>query len=230
MIKYREDSSIPAAFSLKQISNTLGEVLSQNNKIQLRVTETQRYAHITYFFNGLREQPFPDEYRIILPSDQIAHFDKQPKMQAKAITDRVIVSLHNNEFDFILLNYANPDIVARTGNYQATTEAIRIVDHELGQLVNTVLSGNHILLVTSSHGNAESMFDLKTGKPQTEHNSNPVPFYLIGNEYKKRAASTSYSSKLPKLGMLSDITPTILSLMKLPKPKEMTGGNLLDYV
>jgi len=230
MIKYREDSSVPAAFSLKKIPNTLGEVISQNNKIQLRVTETQRYAHITYFFNGLRERPFPGEYRIILPSDQITHFDKRPEMQAKAITDRVIVSLHNNEFDFILLNYANPDIIARTGNYQATTETIRVVDHELGQLVNTVLSGNHILLVTSSHGNAEAMFDLKTGKPQTKQSSSPVPFYLIGNEYKKKAAPISYSSKLPKFGMLSDIAPTILNLMKLPKPKEMTGSNLLDYI
>ncbi len=225
---YNDLPKIPVVFGKETVKNTLGEVLSNNNKIQLRIAETQKYAHVTYFFNGLHENAFPSEYRILIPSEDPAHPDKRPQMRAEEITNRAAVSVNNNEFDFILINYANPDIIAHTGNYNATVEAVKFVDSQLGRLVSAVLSQNGVLIVTSDHGNAECVLDLKTGQPRTEHESNPVPFYLVGNEFKKNEPGKPGS--LPNLGMLSDIAPTVLGLMNIPKPDEMTGDSLLEAI
>ncbi len=214
-----------AVFTTSIISGTLGETLAKNGKIQLRVAETEKYAHVTYFFNGLQEKPFQGEYRVLIPSASVRSYAELPEMQAKTITDRVMVALGDGLYDFILCNYANPDMVAHTGDVAATVKAIQTVDAELSRLVRAVMDGGHTLIVTSDHGNAEVIFDLQTGQPDTRHNSNDVPFYVVGKEFEGRKIA---EDPREVVGMLSDVAPTILTLMDIPIPKEMTGTPLLS--
>jgi len=225
MTSYDKDLQNPVAFTSPKPKNVLGEVLANNNKMQLRISETQKYAHVTYFFNGLEEEPFENEYRILIPSEKIEHYNKKPRMRAEEITNRATVSLQNNEFDFILMNYPNPDIIGHTGDYQAVTEAIKFIDNKLKKLAQTALSNNHTLIITSDHGNAECLIDPQTGEKRTEHEANPVPFIIVDKEYKKESPS---SGDLQRIGMLPDVAPTILDLMNIQKPKEMTGNSVLD--
>jgi len=219
----------PVAFPEEKVENPLGKIISDAGKRQLRVAETEKYAHVTYFFNGLKEKPFPEEFRILVPSEKTIRYENYPQMMASAITARVLAALTESTFDFILVNYANSDMVAHTGNYEATLKAIKVVDGEMKRLMESVLSQGHTLIVTSDHGNAEVLLDLKTGEPETKHNSNPVPFYLIKNGLQKKIPVDPLVS-LPVLGILSDIAPTILELMDIPKPPEMTGQSLLPQL
>lgn len=227
MTRYDNDQSALVAFPSEQIHNTLGEFLAEHNKTQLRIAETEKYAHVTYFFNGLHKEPFDKEYRILIPSAQVARYDKYPQMRAEAITDRAILSLRNGAFDFILLNFANADMVAHTGNYHATIQAVTSVDTALGKLVKEVLAGGHTMILTSDHGNAEVIFNKNTGESETKHNPSPVPCYLIGNTFKK---NTPQYNEFENAGLLADIAPTILELMKLTQPSEMTGASLLNIL
>lgn len=229
MTRYREGLKAAVAFPPQIVENPLGKVLSDHQKTQLRIAETEKYAHVTYFFNGLKEQPFPNEYRVLIPSRNIIKQDEKPEMMAEAITDRAIAAINESGFDFILINYANPDIIAHSGNYQATVEAIKVVDQQVGRLLKSVLAQNHVLIITSDHGNAETLIDVKTGEIETKHDKNPVPFYLVANEYKRRESETR-ERRYETIGILSDIAPTILDLMKIPKPAEMTGQNLLPVL
>lgn len=224
--EYDENFKAVVAFPKEKIENPLGKVLSDNGKNQLRIAETEKYAHVTYFFNGLREKPFPDEYRNLIPSQSILHHDERPEMMAREITDRALVSLNEGSFDFILINYANPDIIAHTGNYDAALKAIKVIDREIDRLFKAVLENDQILLITSDHGNAEVMLDPKTGQTETKHNSSPVPIYLVGKKFEKRKL-TNILNRLPIIGLLSDVAPTVLDLMRLQKPAEMTGQSLL---
>lgn len=227
MTNYEDALPVAVAFPKETVNEPLGKVLADHGKTQLRIAEAEKYAHVTYFFNGLREAPFPNEYRVLIPSQNVAHVEEHPEMHAAAVTDRALVALHDNEFDFILLNYANADIIAHTGNSEATVKAVQTIDHELERLLPAVLSGNHILLLTSDHGNAEAIINLKTGRSETAHNPNPVPFYLISNEFKFDAPKTPRHTTA-SIGILSDVAPTLLALMGLPKPQEMTGESLLE--
>mgnify|MGYP001070820977 CR=1 FL=1 len=229
MTCYQENLKTAVAFPPQKIENPLGKVLADNQKTQLRIAETEKYAHITYFFNGLREQPFLNEYRILIPSQNIINPAENPAMMAEAITDRAITALNESSFDFILINFANPDIIAHTGDYQATIQAIKIVDQQIGRLLKSVLTQNHVLIITADHGNAESLINLKTGQAETKHNMSPVPIYLIANEF-KRKKTNSETKKYETIGLLSDIAPTILDLMQIPKPPEMTGQSLLPLL
>lgn len=226
MTQYHEKFPAEVAFSPEKVINTLGEVLSKNQKTQLRIAETLKSAHVTNFFNGLHASPFPNEYRVIIPSEKIAHREESPKMMARDITNRALVSLTGGGFDFILINYANPDVIAHTGNFASTVEAIKTVDQELNKLAKAVLDNDHILVITSDHGNAENVFDLKTGEPQTSHDPNPVPFYLVGQKWQR----TNKSGELRTIGFLSDVAPTILEILGIPQPKEMTGSSLLETI
>jgi 2,3-bisphosphoglycerate-independent phosphoglycerate mutase len=231
MTEYTEEQAAPAAFPTDKIKSPLGKVLAESGLTQLRIAETEKYAHITYFFNGLREKPFQNEFRILIPSKQTVRSEEDPEMMARAITDRAIIALKEGGFNFILINYANPDTVAHTGNYAATMEAVQVVDRELGRLVKEVLSGGHTLLITSDHGNAESVLNLQTGEPETFHDPNPVPIYLVAKEFEKPfSISTTTPQKLPVIGILSDVAPTLLELMNIPKPPEMTGTSLLGQL
>ncbi len=225
---YSDQKKMPGAahvaFSRELVRNTLGEVLANSGMLQLRVAETEKYAHVTYFFNGLREKPFENEYRILIPSSNARSYADEPAMQAKAITDRLIVGLGNGIYDFILCNYANADMVGHTGNVRATVEAVRVVDAELNRLVRAVLAGGHVLVITADHGNAETVFNTETGEPDTRHNANPVPLYIVGEAFQGKKLG---ETKDEVVGLLSDVAPTVLSLLELAIPPEMTGTVLL---
>ena len=186
MIDYDDRFKIPVAFPKERIENPLSKILSDNDKIQIRIAETEKYAHITYFFNGEIEPPFKNEYRVLIPSKGDIHYNEHPAMMASEITNRLIESIEEQSYDFILINYANSDVIAHTGDYQATLEAVKIIDEEIGKIVKVILERNGILIITSDHGNAERLFDPKTGEPETRHDPNPVPIYLIAKEFARQ--------------------------------------------
>ncbi len=229
--EYAGKFNLPVAFPAEEITNPLGKVLADAGKVQLRVAETEKYAHVTYFFNGFKEAPFKNEYRVLIPSRSAARPDQFPEMMASEVTIRVVSALTEGVYDFILVNYANPDAIAHTGNFKAAISAVRAVDDAIGALTKAALEHNHILIITADHGNIERMIDPHTGLIETKHDPSQVPFYLI----KKGGESQKDDRVIKKIegentGVLSDVAPTILKLMNLPKPKEMTGINLLNLL
>ncbi|MBI5079529.1 2,3-bisphosphoglycerate-independent phosphoglycerate mutase [Candidatus Wolfebacteria bacterium] len=231
MTDYDDNFKIPVAFPKEQIENPLSKILADNDKIQLKISETEKYAHITYFFNGEIEPPFNNEYRVLIPSKGDIHYNEHPAMMAPEITNRLIEAIEEQSYDFILVNYANSDVIAHTGNYQATLEAVKIIDGEIEKVMKAVLERDGALIITSDHGNAERLFDPKTGEPETRHDPNPVPIYLIAKEFMRQNDEEKIrdAEKIP-IGVLADVAPTILELMKIPKPKEMTGQSLLKFL
>ena len=229
MTQYDGSPLAHVAFPNEKITQTLGKIIADHGMRQLRIAETQKYAHVTYVMNGLNDKPYEEEYHVLIPSIDTPHPETHPEMMAAQITERAINALHENAFDLIVLNYANPDILAHTGNFNATRDAIKIVDKELGRLFNVVVSEGHTLIVTSDHGNAEVVIDPTTGGPETRHDTSPVPFYLIDEAYKRKTPLT-VPPHLSKIGLLSDVAPTILELLKIEKPDEMTGESLLGQL
>lgn len=229
MTQYDSSPLAHVAFPNEKITETLGKVVADHGMRQLRIAETQKYAHVTYFMNGLNDKPYDEEYHVLIPSIDTPHPETHPEMMAAQITERAINALHENAFDLIVLNYANPDILAHTGNFNATRDAIKIVDKELGRLFNVVVSEGHTLIVTSDHGNAEVVIDPTTGGPETRHDTSAVPFYLVDNAYKRKTPLAT-PPHLSKIGLLSDVAPTILELLKIEKPEEMTGESLLGQL
>lgn len=232
MTQYHDWQKTGIAFPNDTIEYPLGRVLAENGKSQLRIAETEKYAHVTYFFNGLREEPYANEFRVIIPSQKTANHAMHPEMRAKEITDRALAALQDNTFDFILINYANPDMVAHTGDFEATVRAIKKTDEELGRLIRAVLDNSHTMIITSDHGNAEALLDERSGEPQTIHDPNPVPVYLVGRASAlpaDRAATDPYA-EIPVIGILADIAPTILELMDIAKPADMNGESLLPQL
>ncbi len=204
------------------MKNLLGEVISKNGLTQLRISETQKFRHVTSFFNGKLIKPNPFEEQIEIESMyDPATFAEHPEMNAYDVTARAIEEIDSNRFNFIVLNFANCDMVGHTGNYKAAIKAVEIVDECVGKVVEKVLSQDGIALVTSDHGNAEEMIDCQTGLPKTAHTKNPVEFIYIANDYK--------NIDLKDKGILSDIAPTILYLLGIEKPKEMTGESLISF-
>jgi len=228
MTKYDESFNVPVAFPPEKIEVCLGKVLQDSGKTQLRIAETQKYPHITYFFNGMREEPFKNEYRILIPSKTIVRQAEQPEMMASEIATRAIESIGENVFDFVLINFANPDIIAHTGDYEACLRAVKVVDEQIGKIVKAVLEHDDILIITSDHGNIERVFNPLTGLPETQHDPNPVPIYLVAKEFERQKTKDEISqSERTNTGILADVSPTILELMGIPQPKEMTGQSLL---
>lgn len=228
MTQYEDAFTAPVAFPPEKIEAPLGKVLSEAGKTQLRLAESYKYAHVTYFFNAHIEEPFKDEYRVFVPSLKTPHPDEHPEMMAEAITDRVVEALENRAFDFILVNYANPDTIAHTGNFQAALEAVKTIDTQIGRVIKSALATEAMMMITSDHGNIEEMVNPFTGEPETQHDPNPVPFYLVAPELKNRRFVNWQSLNSETVGVLSDVAPTILELMRIPKPKEMTGRSLLE--
>ncbi len=225
---YTDKFTVPVISPQEKVENPLGKVIAENNKIQLRLAETEKYAHVTYFFNGLNEKPYLNEFRILIPSRNVASHAEHPEMMASELTSRIIQSMEDEAFDFILVNYANGDLVAHTGNYDAALIAVKTIDEEIGKLAKQVLEKNNILMITSDHGNIERMMDPLTGKITSGHDLSPVPVYLIGKEFEKnRSIEDAEEAEKETVGMLSDVAPTILELMDIPKPKEMTGESFL---
>jgi 2,3-bisphosphoglycerate-independent phosphoglycerate mutase len=199
---------------------TLGEVISEADLKQLRIAETEKYAHVTFFFNGGREEAFKGEDRVLIPSPKVATYDLKPEMSAFEMTNQVVQFILENKYDFIVVNYANPDMVGHTGNMSATLKAIEAVDLCLGKLEKAVLSRGGILMVTADHGNAEQMEDINTHQPHTAHTCNLVPFVVVSQKGK--------SIILKDKGGLADIAPTVLDLINLPIPKDMKGISLIQ--
>jgi 2,3-bisphosphoglycerate-independent phosphoglycerate mutase len=211
------DRFLETLFSPEHLSNVLGEVVAVAGRTQLRAAETEKYAHVTYFLNGGRETQFPNEDRILVASPKVATYDRQPEMSAPELTDKVVAAIDSGKYDLIVLNYANPDMVGHTGILAAAIRAVEAVDAGLARIAQAIGEQGGALLVTADHGNCEMMRDPATGGPHTAHTTNPVPVLLMGG----------HAAKLHD-GRLADIAPTLLALMGLPKPAEMTGASLID--
>ncbi|MCX7779247.1 MAG: 2,3-bisphosphoglycerate-independent phosphoglycerate mutase [Patescibacteria group bacterium] len=224
---YEEGLPVKVAFPSEKIEYPLAQVLAEAELSQLHLAETEKYAHVTYFFNGGQEKKFSKEDWLLIPSPRVSSYDQKPAMSAVEITRQVILSLTYEKYDFILVNFANPDMVGHTGNLLATIEAIETVDRCLGQIIDLVLKKNAVALVTADHGNAEELINLQTGKIDKEHSTNPVPFIFIKNGLEERKIEVPDLSKIKPAGVLADVGPTILKLLDIPQPKEMTGRPLI---
>ncbi|MCC7260442.1 MAG: 2,3-bisphosphoglycerate-independent phosphoglycerate mutase [Alphaproteobacteria bacterium] len=205
-------------FPPESLGNGLGEIVADRRMKQLRIAETEKYAHVTFFFNGGREQEFAGEERILVPSPKVATYDLQPEMSAREVTDHLVDAINDGRFDFIAVNYANTVMVGHTGIEAAAIQAVEAVDHCIGRLWEAVERAGGLLAITADHGNAEQMCDPDSGGPHTAHTTNPVPFLLCGNAAKGLRLNH---------GKLADIAPTLLTLMHLPIPPEMTGDVLI---
>jgi 2,3-bisphosphoglycerate-independent phosphoglycerate mutase len=231
MTEYEKDLPLKVAFPPIEIEEPLSKVVSQAGLKQLHIAETEKYAHVTFFFNGGIEEEYEGEDRIVVPSPRISSYDEQPKMSADKLTDTVIKEIKQEKYDFIVLNFANGDMVGHTGNIKATIDAVQCVDEKVGKIVDTVLEKDGAVLITADHGNAEQLFNLQTGDILKEHSINPVPLYIIANELQGKAiipgvTPQNLASQVPT-GILSDVAPTILKIMKLKKPDQMTGTSLI---
>ena len=209
--------NVKIAFKKEPLINTFGEVISKKGYTQLRIAETEKYAHVTFFFNGGEEKQYDGEDRILVPSPKVETYDMKPEMSAYEVTDKVLEAIKSEKYDSIILNYANPDMVGHTGNLDAAIKAIETIDECVGKVVDAILEKDGTLLITADHGNSEQMIDYKTGEPHTAHTTNPVPLILVSNNENYKIKS----------GRLADLAPTLLDLMNIQKPKEMTGESLL---
>jgi 2,3-bisphosphoglycerate-independent phosphoglycerate mutase len=208
---------IKAAYKPRLIKNTFGEFVSKRGYKQLRISETTKYAHVTFFFNGGIEKPYLNEERILIPSPKVATFDLKPEMSARKVTNKLISEIKKNKHDFIILNYANGDMVGHSSNFKPTKKAIEVVDECVGLVVEEVLKKKGVAFITADHGNAEQLIDYKSNKAMTSHTSNPVPFSIVGLNDKITL----------KKGVLGDIVPTMFEVLNIKKPKEMTGKSLV---
>ena len=211
------DRRMGTLFPPERLDNILGSVVSAAGRTQLRMAETEKYPHVTYFLNGGEETPFPGEERIMVPSPKVATYDLQPEMSAPELTEKAVEAIRSGRFDLVVLNFANADMVGHTGSLQAAIKAVAAADGGLGRIAEAVEAAGGALLVTADHGNAELMRDPTTGGPHTAHTTNPVPVFLMGGgEARLRD------------GRLADLAPTLLALMDLPQPAEMTGRSLVE--
>ena len=230
MTRYEKGLPINVLFEPLKIESTLAEVVSKADKSQVHIAETEKYAHVTYFFNGLVEPAFPKETRELVPSEKDYNFSKRPEMDAFKITEKIIEALKSN-CDFVVANYANSDMVGHTGDFDAAVKAVEVLDSEIGKIIAEVLKNDAALVITSDHGNADEMINLLTGAPQTEHTGNPVPFYLVAKDLKQEKDPEEVEiGKLETGGILADVAPTILELMDIKQPSEMTGKSLLKIL
>jgi len=218
MTQYDETFDVAVAYPPEALTGILGEILNKNNVKEFRTAETEKYAHITFFFNGGVEKPYETETRCLVPSPKVATYDLQPEMSAPEVADKVVKALKSQEYDFILVNFANPDMVGHTGIFDAAVKAIETIDGCMGKIVSAVKEVDAVMLLTSDHGNAECMEDPKTHKPFTAHTNNPVPFFVI---------NLNEDIDLREGGCLADIAPTVLDLFEIEKPAEMTGNSLI---
>ena len=219
LTRYGDDfDHLPAAFGPQQIREGLGETLSRHGLRQLRIAETEKYAHVTYFFNGGIEAPYPGEDRILVPSPGVATYDLQPEMSAREVTDKLVAAIRSRQYAAIVCNFANGDMVGHTGNLEAATRAIEVLDECLGRAVEAMREAGGEVLITADHGNAETMRDELSRQPHTAHTLNLVPLLYVGRP-----------AKMAQGGALQDVAPTLLGMMGLPQPAAMTGRCLLEF-
>ena len=206
--------NVEVAFKPESLDNTFGQYISDQGLTQLRIAETEKYAHVTFFFNGGVEEPNKGEERILVKSPKVATYDLKPEMSAYEVTDKVVEAIDSDKYDVIILNYANCDMVGHTGVFDAAVKAVEAVDTCVGRMVDAIMKKDGIAFITADHGNADKMLEAD-GTPFTAHTTNPVPFIVVGKDCKLREG-----------GVLADIAPTMLEAMELPQPEEMTGKSL----
>jgi 2,3-bisphosphoglycerate-independent phosphoglycerate mutase len=221
MSVYDQSLGLPAVFPQHTVTNNLGQTLSARGLRQLRIAETEKYAHVTFFFNSQVEEPEPGEDRILVPSPKVPSYAEKPEMSAQEITDRLVPEISRGLYDFVLVNYANGDLVGHSANLDAGIKACEVVDQCLGRVVDAGLARGYTVLVTGDHGNVETMF-YPDGSPNPSHGTNPVPFILVSGE------EALHGVKLREGEGLSSVAPTILKLMGIPKPPDMTAPSLLN--
>lgn len=226
MTQYEDNYKGAVAFPPQYITQPLAKVISDAGKSQLHVAESEKYAHATYFFNGGIETPFPKEDRITIPSPSVTSYDQKPEMAAYEITEKILLALQKQKYDFIVVNFANGDMVGHTGNLKAASKAIEVIDECVGKIAAAVLAQDGSMLITADHGNCEEMVNPETKQIDTEHSTNPVPLWIVGNAYRAPDKPAIPPGAEPA-GILADVAPTILEIMQLSQPKEMTGKSLL---
>lgn len=219
LTEYNSEFHVPVAFPPERMRNVFGQFLARHGLHQLRIAETEKYAHVTFFFNGGREQPFDGEDRILVDSPHVKTYDLQPEMSAPEVTERLVEAIHSGKYDAIICNYANPDMVGHTGNFEAATRAIELLDGYLKQVIDALLDVGGEAIITADHGNAEKMRGDDTGQAHTAHTSNLVPLIYVG----RKARLESNSS-------LADVAPSMIHLMGLEKPSEMSGHNIVEFL
>ncbi len=220
MTEYADDLDTQVLFPIQILDNVLAEVISKTGLTQYHSAETEKYPHVTYFFNGRNEEPYAGEEREIVPSPKVATYDLQPEMSAYELTEKTLARLQSHQDDFILINFANPDMVGHTGSLQAAIKAVEVVDECAGKLVQAVNDKGGVAIVTADHGNCERMEDENTGEPHTYHTVGPVSLFVLGKDY----------YDLWTRGKLADVAPTVLHLMGLDQPDEMTGRSLIQQI
>jgi 2,3-bisphosphoglycerate-independent phosphoglycerate mutase len=230
MTEYEKNLPVNAiAFPPEKVNWPLSRLLAEKGISQLHIAETEKYAHVTFFFNGGKEEPFPGEKRILVPSPRVSSYALKPEMSAKEVADKVLLALDGQEYSFIIVNFANPDMVGHTGDINAAISALETIDNLIGDIVELAQNKKWSVLITADHGNVEEMINFKTGEINKEHSTNPVPFIVIAEGLKREIPLKEVPdlSSLRASGILSDVSPTILKLMGLPKPEEMTGTSLI---
>ena len=220
LTEYHKDWDLPVAFPSEKLKNVFGEYIANLGLHQLRLAETEKYAHVTFFFNGGREEPFEGEDRILVPSPNVPTYDLKPEMSAPEVTDRLVEAIEGGKYDAIIVNYANGDMVGHTGNFEAAVQAVETLDECLGRVTRAIHKVGGAMLLTADHGNCEKMRDEKTGQPYTAHTTNPVPIVYFGER----------PARVIDGGALCDVAPTLLQIMGLPQPMEMTGHPLLEFL
>ncbi len=220
MTEYASDLKVKVTYPSVKLTNIFGEIVASNGLTQLRIAETEKYAHVTYFINGGREEPFPGEDRMLVPSPKVATYDLKPEMSAFEVTDKLLAALKSQKYDVVICNYANPDMVGHTGSFAAAVLAIEAVDLCIGRVMDCLHEIGGEVVVIADHGNAEKMADSDTHQPYTAHTTNYVPFIYVG----RRATITK------ELGKLTDVAPTLLYIMGLDEPSEMTGQSMIKFV
>jgi 2,3-bisphosphoglycerate-independent phosphoglycerate mutase len=220
MTEYEAGLDAAVAFRADEVEMPIARVISEQGLKQFHTAETEKYAHVTYFINGRRETPFPGEDRFLVPSPKVPTYDLQPEMSAAGITETAVERIRSGDYDFIVMNYANADMVGHTGIMDATIKGVEAVDKGVGQIVEATLALGGSLLITADHGNAEQLIDYTTGQPFTAHTTNPVPLYLVAPQLAQAHLRTD--------GILADVAPTILDILHIPQPKDMSGRSLLQ--
>jgi len=232
MAEYEKELPVTVAFPPQVVSNCLAEVISKAGLKQFHIAETEKYAHVTFFLNGTREEAFPGEDRKIIPSPKVASYDLAPEMSADEIVKETVKVIQAEQYDVIFLNFANPDMVGHTGNMEATVKGVEAVDRAIGTLAEYTMAKGGVLLITADHGNAEEVKNLQTGEIDKEHSTNSIPFMIIGEQYRGVAGPAGDPiegdlSLMPPVGMLADVAPTILGILGLEQPPEMSGRALI---
>ncbi len=229
MTEYEPNLPVQVAFAAEKVEHPLAQILSEANLRQFHLAETQKYAHVTFFFNGGAEKPFAGEDRLLIPSPRLSSFDQKPEMAAPEIAAQAIKAVNSGVYDFIIINFANPDMVGHTGNLSACQAAVKVIDELLGKILVNILKAGGAALITADHGNIEETINLRNGEIDKEHSANPVPLILVGKDFElsKPLVEPPDLSLLTPSGVLADVAPTILKIMGLPKPSDMTGTPLI---